>query len=365
MESKSDLESSKVVRKLPVGEDDQVLEISTSTDHVTEKETNIAKAITGSDMGSHQKSSLAFQLFVCFVFTALTATTPLLLALTKVNGKFTYHSSSAVLFNELAKLVFTMVMIIILRPGFEGFNARSVFIMMIPSVIYMVANNLSYLALEYASPVSVNMISNVRLIMVAIIYRLILGREISGVRWLAMTLLLVAVICSQIRSDFQFSITFLGLLISLLKALISVGNGVYTELVLKHHVSNFHVQSLQMYSWGVLLNLALFLYRNDKPLIFVFTTLTEGFTLLVWLSICMSALVGIFIGAMMKHLDNIAKFFCTSFANVLLGIATAYLMPGEFQLSTLFLVSAIVISWCSYIYTANTLPAVLTSLRTI
>jgi drug/metabolite transporter (DMT)-like permease len=350
--------------ELAIGEDELTKPMSVS-DQVAEKETNIAKAIAGTDVGSHQKSSMTFRLFVCLVFTALTATYPLLLALTKVDGKFLYYSSSAVLFNELAKLFFTVIMIIILRPGFEGFNTRSVFIMMIPSVIYMVGNNLNYLALEYASPVSVNMISNVRLIMVAIIYRLILGREISRVRWIAMILLLVAVICSQIRSDFQFSITFLGLLISLLKALISVGNGVYTELVLKHHVSNFHVQSLQMYSWGVVSNIALFLYRNDKPLGSIMTTLTEGFTLLVWLSICMSAVMGIFIGAMMKHLDNIAKFFCTSFANVLLGIATAYLMPGEFQLSTLFLVSAIVISWCSYIYTANTLPAVLTSLRTI
>ena len=352
--------SDAVKSKSAIGDDDQVKseELYRSGD-VAEKETNIAKAITGADLGSHEKSSLTFRLFVCLVFTVLTAAYPLLLALTKVNGKFPYHPSSAVLFNELTKLIFTAAMIMVLRPGLQGFNRRSVVILMIPSVIYMVGNNLNYLALEYASPVSVNMIANVRLLMVAIIYRLMLGREISVVRWISMSLLLLAVICSQIRSDFQFTVTFLGVVISLLKALISVVNGVYTELVLKHHVSNFHIQNLQMYSWGVLSNLLLFLYKNDKPLVSVITTFTEGFTPLVWLTICVSAVMGIFIGALMKHLDNIAKFFCTSFANVLLGIGTAYLMPEEFQMSVLFLVSAVVISWCSYVYTTNRVPAAL------
>lgn len=283
---------------------------------------------------------------------------PLLLASTKVNGKFRYHPSSAVLLNELIKLVFTLVMIVIIRPGFEGLNRRSVVVLAIPSVVYMVGNNMNYLALEYASPVSVNMIGNVRLLMVAIVYRLLLGRPISLIRWVSISALLVAIIFSQLTSNFQFAVTLMGVVIIFAKSFLSVVIGVYTELVLKHHVSNFHVQNLQLYSWGVFANLAMFLYNNDKPLVQFFSTFVEGFTQLVPITISVGALTGICIGAVMKHLDNIAKFFCVSIANVLLGFGTAYLMPAEFQISLLFLVAAIVIGVCSYIYTINRLPSI-------
>ncbi|XP_062518411.1 probable UDP-sugar transporter protein SLC35A4 [Corticium candelabrum] len=327
------------------------------TSAVAKEETSIAKAIAGADLMSHQTASLTFRLFICLIFILITSIYPLLMALTKDNGKFVYHPSAAVLLQELMKFTISVIMCVAVGAKLDGLNGRSIAILSVPSILYMLGNNLSYLALEYASPVSVNVLGNLRLLMVAIVYRLILARPISLVRWVAMGGLLIAVIFSQLRNDLKFAVTMLGLVVILVKSLLSVGTGVYTELVLKHHVSNFHVQNLQMYGWGVVANLGLFLYNNDKPLAHVANTFLEGFTSLVWFTVILAAINGIFIAAVMKHLDNIAKFFCTAIANVLLGIGTAYLMPSEFQFTVLFLISAIMIGFCSYIYSVNRIPS--------
>eukprot|EP00118_Oscarella_pearsei_P004673 m.20354 g.20354 ORF g.20354 m.20354 type:complete len:378 (+) comp28003_c0_seq1:444-1577(+) len=330
---------------------------------VSKEEADIAKAIAGGEVSHHEPASLAFKAAMCIVFTMLMWLYPLLMAMTKVDGKFAYHSSSAVLLVELSKLASTIFMCVIIRPSFDGFNVRSVLVLAVPSVLYVISNNLTYTALEHASPVSLTILSNVRLLMVAFIYRLILARPISRVRWVAMVCLTFGVTGSQMRLDMHLSVTWLGLILILLKAFLSVVCGIYTEIVLKHHISHFHVQNLQMYTWGVIINFLLFLFGSNKPLLELKDTFFEGFTLLVWVSIFVGAMAGIVSGAVMKHLDNIAKFFGTSVATIMLGLFTAYLLPEEFQFSFQFLLGALVVGMSSYVYSINKTPVFIQAVR--
>ena len=116
------------------------------------------------------------------------------------------------------------------------------------------------------------------------------------------------------------------------------------------------MQNLQMYAWGVITNLLVFLYGSTKPLAEIRSSFFEGFNSFVWVSIFVGALTGIVTGAVMKHLDNIAKFFCVSLANISLGVLTAYFLPSEFQFSLLFLIGAILVGLASYMYSINGLP---------
>ena len=323
---------------------------------VSTKESDLAEAIAGSDRSTRAESSTTFKALVAAAFTAFLVATPTSVALTKVKGKFEYHSHSAVFLIELGKLIVSSIAIVVRRPSFDGVNIRSAVITAVPALVYMLGNNLHYVILLHANPASINVIANVRLILLALSYRIVLGRSISIARYWAMVGLLVGVVLSQLKPDFTFSVTAFGVVLVLIKCVISVIGGIFSELVFKHHQSDFYVLSVQMYAWGLFLNAVGLVYETKSPLRDVVQTFFVGFRLIVWLSILISICAGILTGAIMKHLDNIGKVFCTSVASIFLGMLACYAFVTEFQMTWMFLAGATVIGISSYIYSIEKVP---------
>eukprot|EP00118_Oscarella_pearsei_P028482 m.311594 g.311594 ORF g.311594 m.311594 type:complete len:382 (+) comp85090_c0_seq1:36-1181(+) len=328
----------------------------TAQENISSKEANLAQIIAGEEITAQEKPSKALKTFVVIGFTLCLVAVPFLVAMTKKDGKFLYHSYSAVFQVELGKMALSAVTVIILRPSIKNVNIRSAIITAVPALIYMISNNFHYFMLLYSNPASINIIANVRLPMVAAVYRIILGRKISLIRFVAMGGLLVGVIVSQIKFNMSFSVSPFGLLLILIKCSLSVVGGVYSELVFKHHKSDFYLLNLQMYAWGLLLNAAAFIYKSEKSLDKVMETFFDGFTLLVWISIWAGVLAGLLTGAIVKHLDNISKTFCTSVASILLGILTFHFHVGDFQLTPMFFMGGAIIAVSSYIYSVDKIP---------
>jgi drug/metabolite transporter (DMT)-like permease len=63
----------------------------------------------------------------------------------------------------------------------------------IPSVIYVVNNNVFYLALNYTTPPVWNILIQLRVILTALTYRLFFHRTVTVVQWIALALLITAI----------------------------------------------------------------------------------------------------------------------------------------------------------------------------
>ncbi len=63
----------------------------------------------------------------------------------------------------------------------------------VPAIFYLVTNNIPTLALQYADPMSINLLTNLRILTTAIIFRLLLRKAgFSNAQWLAFALLVLA-----------------------------------------------------------------------------------------------------------------------------------------------------------------------------
>ncbi|EOD29326.1 hypothetical protein EMIHUDRAFT_99746 [Emiliania huxleyi CCMP1516] len=214
-----------------------------------------------------------------------------------------------------------------------------------PALIYLVQNNLLYLAAAHLDAAAYQVLYQLKLLTAALFSVLLLGRRLSPRRWGALLVLFVGALprcsahgpvpCPHLESTH------------------AAAAGVWTEARVKRtaHVS-VAVRNVQLGLASLAAGACSVCWLDAEAV--RQRGLFAGFTPLVWLVVLQVAAGGLIIGVVHKHADNIAKGFATSLS-ILLSSALSALLPSlRFSPSPRFLLGAVLVVAATAVYCLST-----------
>ncbi|XP_051150665.1 CMP-sialic acid transporter 1 isoform X2 [Andrographis paniculata] len=211
---------------------------------------------------------------------------------------------------------------------------RSIRLYPIPSIIYLIHNNVQFATLTYVDTSTYQIMGNLKIVTTGIFFRLFLKRKLSNLQWIAIVLLAIGTTTSQVKGcgeascDSLFSSPIQGYMLGVLSACLSALAGVYTEFLMKKNNDSLYWQNIQLYTFGSIFNLAKLLlddFRNGFENGPLWTRLLNGYTLSTWMVVLNLGSTGLLVSWLMKYADNIVKVYSTSMAILLTLVLSVFL----------------------------------------
>lgn len=265
------------------------------------------------------------------MLTVLTSSQGLLTAASKSpDGSYAYNFATVPFFAEAAKFFISWYLLQRQKSRDGGSirmtkDIKTLALFVVPSLIYMVHNNVQFFFLKYVDPATYQILGNLKIVSTGVLLRVALRRYLSPMQWMALTLLMVGATTSQINTDCTlhnnstFSAPIQGYLFGLLSALLSAIAAVYTEWILKKNNDTLYWQNMQLYGFGILFNGIGLLLKNTEDGQFAFNPVVifSGYSLVTWLVVANLAFSGLAVSWVMKNADSIVKVYATSLAMLL------------------------------------------------
>ncbi|XP_027697323.1 probable UDP-sugar transporter protein SLC35A4 [Vombatus ursinus] len=281
-----------------------------------------------------------------------------LLALCRIDGRVPFRPSSAVLWTELTKLLLSACSLMARRQPrlWDTPPWRQAAPFALSALLYGANNNLVIHLQQYMDPSTYQVMSNLKIGSTALLYCLCLNRRLSARQGLALLLLTGAGACYAAAglqdpqgllppppaAAMPLHVTPLGLLLLLLYCLISGLSSVYTELLMKRQRLPLALQNLFLYSFGVLVNLGLYVGGGPGP------GLLEGFSAWAGLVVLSQALNGLLMSAIMKHGSSITRLFVVSSSLIVNAVLSSALL--HLQLTAAFFLALLLIGLAVHLY---------------
>lgn len=144
------------------------------------------------------------QTFLCAsILTLATSSQGIFTTASKVEGRYLYNFATVPFFAETLKLLVSLFFLVRLRMSGESVkmtrNWSTWALFPIPSIIYVVHNNVQFYMLKYVDPSTYQILGNLKIITTGILFRLFLGRKLTLLQWMALVLLMVGATTSQVR----------------------------------------------------------------------------------------------------------------------------------------------------------------------
>lgn len=225
----------------------------------------------------------------------------------------------------------------------EQFVLKDCLLFSVPAMLYMLDNNIVFVILEYLDAAVMAIVWNTKIIITALLFRFVLKRQLTTVKWLAVLLLFVAVITTQAdkidgvsssvggESHFEF---FVGITLTVIGAGVTSLAGVYSEWVMKRRVMHsFALQNLQLYGFGILFSGgALWIEQGDQIMQNGFFA---GYTREVWTVLIFNACAGLTVASIFKYIDNVAALF--SHVSAMMLVVVCSVLVYDFPVTTTYL----------------------------
>jgi len=282
-----------------------------------------------------------------------------------------YLSSTAVIMTEILKLITSLVIVFcqegrslsrFLQHLNENITQKPVDCLKIsiPSFIYVLQNNLLYLAVSNLDAATFQVSYQLKLLATALFSVIMLKKPLSRMQWCSLVILFIGVSIVQFqphdpsKSEATNQSPALGMIAVLASCLMSGFAGVYFEKILKGTVQSIWLRNIQLASIGIVLGILTMLINDGKVLYekgFFF-----GYDGLVWFVICVQSFGGLMVAMVVKYADNILKGFATSSAIIISCITSMILF--DFQLSLQFSIGASFVMLSLYIYNRYTIKII-------
>ncbi|KAM2075340.1 hypothetical protein ACFX1T_038240 [Malus domestica] len=276
--------------------------------------------------------------FVAALLTVLTSSQGILTTLSQSNGKYKYDYATVPFLAEVFKLIVSCLLLwreCRISPSVRmTTDWKSVRLYPIPSVIYLIHNNVQFATLVYVDTSTYQILGNLKIVTTGILFRLFLRKKLSNIQWIAIVLLAVGTTTSQVKGcgeascDSLFSAPIQGYMLGILSACMSALAGVYTEFLMKKNNDSLYWQNVQLYTFGVIFNIARLLFDDFRggfengPW---WQRLFNGYSLTTWLVMLNLGSTGLLVSWLMKYADNIVKVYSTSMAMLLTMVLSVYL----------------------------------------
>ncbi|KAM3684743.1 hypothetical protein ACB098_11G068800 [Castanea mollissima] len=275
---------------------------------------------------------------VASLLTILTSSQGILTTLSKTNGRYRYDYATVPFLAEVFKLLVSSFLlwkeIPKSPPPKMTTDWKSVRLFPIPSIIYLIHNNVQFATLVYVDASTYQIMGNLKIVTTGILFRLFLRRKLSNLQWMAIVLLAVGTTMSQVKGcgeascDSLFSSPIQGYMFGILSACLSALAGIYTEFLMKKNDDTLYWQNVQLYTFGAIFNMARLLlddFRNEFEKGPWWQRLFNGYSFTTWLVVLNLGSTGLLVSWLMKYADNIVKVYSTSMAMPLTTVLSLFL----------------------------------------
>ncbi|XP_047128977.2 UDP-galactose translocator [Hydra vulgaris] len=228
----------------------------------------------------------------------------------------------------------------------------STFKVAIPSFIYVLQNNLQFIAISNLDAATFQVTYQLKILTTALFSVLMLNKSLTKGQWFSLFLLFVGVALvqfqpNQVNNSLTSQNPIVGLTAVVVSSLCSGFAGVYFEKILKGSGNvSIWLRNIQLGIFGALIG-AVGMIANDGTKIKQ-NGLLFGYSAIVWFVIFMQAFGGLLVAVVVKYADNILKGFATSFAILVSCIVSIYAF--NFVLSLEFVAGSILVIVAIYIY---------------
>ncbi|URE28434.1 UDP-sugar transporter protein [Musa troglodytarum] len=198
---------------------------------------------------------------------------PILVYMSKVDGKFKFSPISVNFLTEVAKVLFAVIMLLFQarqqKVGEKPLLSLSTFVqaarnnvlLAVPALLYAINNYLKFIMQLYFNPATVKMLSNLKVLVIAVLLKIIMRRRFSIIQWEALALLLIGISVNQLRSLPEGSmalglpVTMVAYVYTLVFVTVPSMASVYIEYALKSQFeTSIYLQNLFLYGYGAIFN---------------------------------------------------------------------------------------------------------------
>uniref|UniRef100_A0A8R1I3I7 UDP-galactose transporter n=2 Tax=Caenorhabditis japonica TaxID=281687 RepID=A0A8R1I3I7_CAEJA len=224
----------------------------------------------------------------------------------------------------------------------------------IPAMIYIVQNNLFYVAASHLDAATFMITSQLKIFTAAIFTVIILRRSLNTTQWFALGVLFVGVSLVQLQGTASKTMDgespFTGFVAVVVACCLSGFAGIYFEKILKGSAPvSLWMRNVQMAVFAIPSSF-LAIYMQDAKTVNEYGLL-YGFDSIVWLTVLWYGIGGLSVAVCIKYADNIAKNFATSVAIVLSTIGSMFLF--DFIPSLTFLLGAALVIFSIFLYSSH------------
>ncbi|KAI8544999.1 hypothetical protein RHMOL_Rhmol07G0009000 [Rhododendron molle] len=305
---------------------------------------------------------------VAGLLTILTSSQGILTTLSQSNGGYKYDYATIPFLAEVFKLIVSALLLwreikTSTLPRMTT-DWKSVRLYPIPSIIYLIHNNVQFATLTYVDTSTYQILGNLKIVTTGILFRLFLKRKLSNLQWLAIVLLAVGTTTSQVKGcggascDSVFSSPIQGYMLGILSACLSALAGVYTEFLMKKNNDSLYWQNVQLYTFGSIFNMGHLLFDDFRggfekgPW---WERLFNGYSIITWMVVLNLGSTGLLVSWLMKYADNIVKVYSTSMAMLLTMVLSVFLFSFKPTLQLFLGIIVCITSLHMYFAPANML----------
>ncbi|KAL3329503.1 hypothetical protein AABB24_036536 [Solanum stoloniferum] len=272
---------------------------------------------------------------------------PVLVFMSKVDGKFKFSPVSVNFLTEATKVVFAIIMLLIQarhqKVGEKPLLSISTFVqaarnnvlLAVPALLYAVNNYLKFI---------------MQVLVIAVLLKFIMKRRFSVIQWEALALLLIGISINQLRSlpedttSLALPVTTIAYIYTLIFVTVPSMASVFNEYALKsQYDTSIYLQNLFLYGYGAIFNflaiLGIAVFKGPGSL-----DIFQGHSKATMLLIVNNAAQGILSSFFFKYADTILKKYSSTVATIFTGIASALLFGHTLTVNFLLGISVVFIS---------------------
>lgn len=286
---------------------------------------------------------------------------PILVYMSKVDGKFLFSPVSVNLLTELTKVTFAVIMLIVQarsqRRGEKSLislpnifqAARANYLLAVPAFLYAINNYLKFVMQLYFNPSTTKMLSNLKVLMIALLLKFIMRRRFSVMQWEALGLLLIGISVNQLRAtptgaSFGLPEAQIAYFYTLLFITVPSLASVFNEYALKSQFdTSIYLQNLFLYGYGAFFNFVAIVvttaFKGGNHL-----DVFHGHSKATMFLILNNAAQGILSSFFFKYADTILKKYSSTVATIFTGLASAALFGHTLTINFILGVSIVFIS---------------------
>lgn len=202
----------------------------------------------------------------------------------------------------------------------EYVPSSSIMWFVVPASLYAVSNNVTFAALSRLSPPMFNLLMNLKIPLTGILAAGFLGYVINRLLGASFVMLFVgsAIACVTWDNGLVLDADGFGVFLMIIYATCSASAAVYTEYVtkLRFGSENMFLQNIKFCTCGLLLNLALVIFKGDLRCIF------HDVEKVHWASIFALSMNGLVTAAVLKYAGSIVKTYAVSVAMFVAALFT-------------------------------------------
>ncbi|KAI9206926.1 nucleotide-sugar transporter-domain-containing protein [Polychytrium aggregatum] len=286
-----------------------------------------------------------------------------------------YLASTAVVLSELTKLVVSLMIQvndeIKQNPGgtFSWGKVYSDILgptsdwkkIMVPAVLYMIQNNLQYLAVTCLDAATFQVTYQMKILTTALFSVWLLSKPLSKMKWISLLILTIGIALVQLpstKTDAKKSsegeaasnenlVRFVGLVAVTVACILSGLAGVWFEKVLKGSKASVWVRNVQLSLFSIIPGFFIGVCYMDYKVV-VEHGFFYGYNIWTFAAIACQALGGLIVALVVKYADNILKGFATSISIILSSVMSIFLF--SFVVTGNFFIGASLVILSTYLY---------------